>query len=72
MPTPYEYRARAAILRTAADEALTPELRVSLLAVEAEWLRLASTAELVPPEEERVFGPSQVSREPDVEPTSEP
>jgi hypothetical protein len=47
LASPLEYRARAAAARLAAENALTPELRASLLRVEATWLALAATAELV-------------------------
>jgi hypothetical protein len=45
--SPLEYRARAVAARLAADKALTPELRASLIRVEATWLALAATAELL-------------------------
>jgi hypothetical protein len=45
--SPLQYRARAAAARLAAEGALTPELRASLLRVEATWLALATTAELM-------------------------
>ncbi|MDB5477220.1 MAG: hypothetical protein JWP49_2731 [Phenylobacterium sp.] len=47
MNSPSQYRERAAAARQAAEHALTPELRASLLRVEATWLALATTAELV-------------------------
>ncbi|HEV2533457.1 hypothetical protein [Phenylobacterium sp.] len=47
MDSPHEYRARAVAARLAAEKALTPELRASLIRVEATWLALAATAELV-------------------------
>jgi hypothetical protein len=49
LTTPFEYRERAAAARREADIALTQDLKQSLLRVEAEWLRLASTAEMVLP-----------------------
>jgi hypothetical protein len=47
LETPSHYRDRAAKARCAADEALTPALRTSFERLEANWLRLAATAELV-------------------------
>jgi hypothetical protein len=72
LASPIEYRARAAAARLAADKALTPELRASLLRVEATWLALAATAELVVTDaaaETGAGGDSAPQPRPDTSPT---
>jgi hypothetical protein len=47
LEAPSVYLDRAAKARSAASEAVTPDLRAGFLRLEASWLRMAATAALV-------------------------